>query len=318
MNWKKKLATYTSLAALATLIIHIINKLVYFMATIENLLGKKEGLYYDWKFGKIFYTKNGSGKPILLIHDLDACSSEYEWNKIISTLSKTNTVYTLDLLGCGKSDKPHFTYTNFLYVQLITDFIKNVISEKTDVIVTGNSSSFVLMACHNDHTIIDKILLINPPSISLISKVPTKRTKLLKLLINIPFIGTLLFNILHNKQSIEETFMTEYFYNPQFVTEDMIKTYYESSQVSKTQSKFLFASIKGKYTTANVIECLTHTDNSIFILVGNGNPVYREYAIQYQTYTPSIEIQTIEKAKYLPQLEVPEKILEQIKILFEL
>ena len=112
--------------------------------------------------------------------------------------------------------------------------------------------------------------------------------------------------------------MTEYFYNPQFVTEDMIKTYYESSQVSKTQSKFLFASIKGKYTTANVIECLTHTDNSIFILVGNGNPVYREYAIQYQTYTPSIEIQTIEKAKYLPQLEVPEKILEQIKILFEL
>ena len=50
---------------------------------------------------------------------------------------RKNTVYTLDLLGCGKSDKPNFTYTNFLYVQLVTDFINNVIGEKADVIVTG-------------------------------------------------------------------------------------------------------------------------------------------------------------------------------------
>ena len=135
MNWKKKLATYASLTVLATFIIHIINKLIYFMSTIDNLLGRKEGLYYEWRFGKIFYTKEGTGKPILLIHDLSACSSEYEWNRIVSDLSKTNTVYTLDLLGCGKSDKPNFTYTNFLYVQLVTDFINNVIGEKADVIV---------------------------------------------------------------------------------------------------------------------------------------------------------------------------------------
>ena len=211
MNWKKKLATYASLSILATFIIHIINKLIYFMSTIDNLLGKKEGLYYEWRFGKIFYTKEGTGKPILLIHDLSACSSEYEWNRIVSDLSKTNTVYTLDLLGCGKSDKPNFTYTNFLYVQLVTDFINNVIGEKADIIVTGNSCSFVLMACHNNDEIIDKILLINPPSISSISKAPTKQTKMLKFIINIPFIGTLLFNLLHSKDSIEQTFMTEYF-----------------------------------------------------------------------------------------------------------
>lgn len=318
MNWKKKLATYASLTVLATFIIHIINKLIYFMSTIDNLLGRKEGLYYEWGFGKIFYTKEGTGKPILLIHDLSACSSEYEWNRIVSDLSKTNTVYTLDLLGCGKSDKPNFTYTNFLYVQLVTDFINNVIGEKADVIVTGNSCSFVLMACHNNDEIIDRILLINPPSISSISKVPTKRTKMLKFIINIPFIGTLLFNLLHSKDSIEQTFMTEYFYNPQFVDDEIVKTYCESAQISKTQSKYLFASIKGKYTTANITECLTHIDNSIFILVGSGNPTYKEYAQQYQSYTPAIEVQTIKKAKYLPQLEVPEKVLEQIKILFEL
>ena len=130
---------------------------------------------------KFSITKEGTGKPILLIHDLSAMQSEYEWNRIVSDLSKKNTVYTLDLLGCGKSDKPNFTYTNFLYVQLVTDFINNVIGEKADVIVTGNSCSFVLMACHNNDEIIDRILLINPPSISSISKVTSQTNKNVKI-----------------------------------------------------------------------------------------------------------------------------------------
>ena len=97
---------------------------------------KRQGSYYEWKFGKIYYTKKGDGKPLLLIHDLTTSSSAYEWNKVIDKFSKTNTVYCLDLLGCGRSDKPNLTYTNYLYVQLLTDFIKHVIGDKTDIIAT--------------------------------------------------------------------------------------------------------------------------------------------------------------------------------------
>lgn len=318
MNWKKKLTTCTALIALATLIAHIINKFIYFMATVDNLLGKRSGTYYDWRFGKIFYTEQGKGEPILLIHDLDVCSSEYEWNKIIAELSKTNTVYTLDLLGCGKSDKPNITYTNYLYVQLITDFIKHIIGTETDIVVTGTSSSFVLMACKNDETIIRKVMLINPTSIASLAKIPTKRTKMLKLLISIPVIGTLLYNILHSKESIEQTCLTDYFYNSKVLNSDILKVYHESAHNSKTCAKYLFASIKGRYTNVNIVECLKHLNNSIFIITGDGNPVYHEIAEQYQNYTPAIEIQGISKTKYLPQLEAPEKLVEQIRVLFEI
>ena len=162
MNWKKKLATYAAITSFASLSIHVINRLIYFVSTVDNLLSDSKGTYYNWRFGKIFYTKKGSGKPILLIHDLSASSSGYEWNKIEEELAQTNTVYTIDLLGCGRSDKPEITYTNYLYVQIITDFIKNIIGTKTDIIATGESGSFVLMACKNDATIIDKIMMINP------------------------------------------------------------------------------------------------------------------------------------------------------------
>ena len=102
---------------------HTVNKLVYYISTVDNLLDYNKYNYYEWRFGKIAYKKQGTGTPILLIHDLNVGSSFYEWNNIVNHLSKTNTVYTIDLLGCGCSDKPNFTYTNFLYVQMISDLL---------------------------------------------------------------------------------------------------------------------------------------------------------------------------------------------------
>ena len=67
-----------------------------------------------------------------------------------------------DRLGCGRSDKSSITYTNFVYVQMISDFIKKIIGQKTDVITSGFSGSFVTMACHNEKELFNKIMLVNP------------------------------------------------------------------------------------------------------------------------------------------------------------
>lgn len=50
---------------------------------------------------------------MLLLHDLHCASSGREWQYIEDALAQDHTVYTLDLLGCGRSDKPAITYTNF-------------------------------------------------------------------------------------------------------------------------------------------------------------------------------------------------------------
>ena len=46
MSWKKKLAAGTALLGLSTLTIHMINKFVYFSATLDNLLSNPSGSYY--------------------------------------------------------------------------------------------------------------------------------------------------------------------------------------------------------------------------------------------------------------------------------
>lgn len=318
LSWKKKFTTYTLLATSVCITAHAINKFICSTAIAKNLLKAKENNYYSWRFGNIYYEKIGSGKPILLIHDLNTCSSSYEWHKLINKLSETNTVYTLDLLGCGRSEKPDFTYTDFLYVQLITDFIKNIIKEKTDVIATGESSAFTLMTASSTEDLIDKILLINPVNMVKLTKVPTAQTKLLKHLICFPIIGTLLYNLLITKKTIKETFQSEYFYNVDKITEKDIDTYFESAHLENTGSKYLFASMISRYTNANILLNLQKIKNSIFIITGDGNPENHAIAEIYQSELPSIEITGIKNTKHLPQLEKPEDVLEQIQILFDL
>ena len=315
MGWKKKVALYTALTASTLGTIHLLNRFTHFLATVDNALDNTKDNYYEWRFGNVYYSKVGSGKPILLVHDLNSASSSYEWNKIVDELSKTNTVYTLDLLGCGRSDKPNITYTNFLYVQLVTDFIKHIIKEKTDFVVTGESSSFILLCCANTDELIGQVMLINPGSLTEQAKIPTKRTKVLKYLIDTPVIGTLLYNIVINKKTLNDTFRRFYFYDQNRVEEKCVQTYWESSQKSGTKGKYLFSSIRSRYTNANILFCLKNITNNIYIICGNGNPEYATVASQYQNQLPSIEIFELDQCKYLPQLERASDLLAQIQLL---
>ena len=124
LSWKKNLGILACFVGTAVGTMHVINRVFAHIATAYNYLDGNDLKYYDWRFGRIAYRKTGSGSPVLLVHNFDACSSMHEWNNIEAELAKTNTVYSIDLLGCGCSERPILTYTNFLYVQLINDFIK--------------------------------------------------------------------------------------------------------------------------------------------------------------------------------------------------
>lgn len=309
---KKKLKNLVLFTSLSIASMHFLNKFLTFTATIRELLQTTTGYFYQWRFGKIYYTKQGTGTPLLLIHDLTCGSSSYEWNQLIAELSKTHTVYAMDLLGCGRSEKPNLTYTNFLYVQLICDFVKNIIGHKTDVLVTGDSAPLVITACSNEDSLFNKIVMINPMSLYRLNEIPSKRTKLLKLLIEIPVLGTLLYNLYAMKTNVEDKFVETYFFNPFKVQEEQINTYYEASNLGS--AKYLFASLKGRYTNINIIHALKNINNSLFIIGGDKEGDIETTIENYSYYNPSIESTTIPKTKHLPQLEAPKEVLEQITI----
>ena len=313
MSWKKKLAIGTGLLTTATVTLHLINKYIQINAEQNKSLDYIPDLYYNWKFGEISYTKQGKGKPILLIHDLTTYSSGYEWHKVADKLAENNSVYCIDLLGCGNSDKPNVLYTNFLYVQLITDFIENVIGEKTTVVATGESAAFVLASCSNNEEIIDKIIMINPMDINILTKAPNKFTSLITKMVNLPILGTFLYNLFTTKNKVNSLFKEDYYSNYTFEEDEIAKVYYESAHTEG--SKHLFASLSGFYTTINVEHCMKSLKNDIAIIVGDDLDEYKDIAEEYQDILPFIEIFKIEETKFLPQLEKPESVVDTINVL---
>ena len=65
-----RLLTLAALVGTAAGVIHIANRFIDATSQLKDMLEQPHSRTYDWRFGKIFYTKQGHGTPILLIHDI--------------------------------------------------------------------------------------------------------------------------------------------------------------------------------------------------------------------------------------------------------
>lgn len=307
---KSKSMFHTSVAALAVL--HCINRLID-SSFISNTNKKSNGNYYHWKHGDIYYTvsksQEESKKPLILIHDLTVFSSNFEWNQVIHKLSENYTVYAVDLIGCGKSDKPEITYTNYFYVQMITDFIKEVIGTPTKVIVSGLSASFVLMANSVNNNLFTDITLINPKTISSLKKAPNDRSKILMKLFQLPIIGKTAYYITVNKQNTEYNLTEKCFYNPFHLKPSISKAYYDAAHASNGRGKSLLASLEGYYVNIDITGALKNAKNNINVILGSHNENVNEIQNSYTRINPNVTVRIISDSKNLPQLETPEELL---------
>lgn len=314
---KKKLRKFVLFSASTTFVLYMLNKFMIYVSTIKNLLTVKNGSYYKWRFGNIYYEKTGFGKPLLLVHDLKVGSSSQEWKSVADTLSEKYTVYSIDLLGCGRSEKPNITFTNYIYVQLISDFIKNVIGQKTDVITSGSSGTFLIMACHNDSSLFHKLLMVNPEDLYVLNEIPSKKTKFLKFLIDLPILGTFCYNLFTSKKNIENEFYENYYFNPFKVDKEYLEQYYEAAHLNNCNSKYLFSSLISRFTNINILHALKSIDHSLYILAGSEKDHIHTIIDNYEYFNPAIETAFIPNTRHLPHLEMPQEFLDQAFIFLE-
>ena len=313
---KHKILTLAALTTIAAGIVHISNRVIVASSQLKEMLDFSNHNYYNWRFGKIYYTKKGSGSPLLLIHDTMPGGSGYEWSRVEDQLALEHTVYTIDLLGCGRSEKAGITYTNFLFVQIICDFIKNVIKEKTDIIARGFSCSFVTTAAAYDKENINKIMFINPVSLVSLSKTPTQKDKIFKFLVEIPVFGTLIYHIIVSRETISDLFLDNLYYNPFHADRDIMDAYYEAAHRGGYYAKYLYSSQSAKYMNINIRHALESLDNSIYIVEGEDEPNGNSIVDDYRRINPAIETAVISCSKHFPHIENAEGFLEQVGTFF--
>ncbi|XP_031254511.1 pheophytinase, chloroplastic-like [Pistacia vera] len=102
-----------------------------------------------------------SNSSLLLVHGFGA--SIPHWRRNIAVLEKNYTVYAIDLLGFGASDKPAgFSYTMEAWAQLILDFLAEVVQKPT--VLIGNSVgslACVIAASESNQNLVQGLVLLN-------------------------------------------------------------------------------------------------------------------------------------------------------------
>ncbi|MEI3267323.1 hypothetical protein [Frisingicoccus sp.] len=282
-----------------------LNKLIFLRAGIKDMLFCENKHQYSWRFGNIFYTKKGSGSPILLIHELKCTASAAEWKFLINQLSKEHTVYALDLIGCGRSEKPKMTYTNYIYVQLINNFIKDVIGTRTDVITSGSSSSIAIMGCYSEPELYHHIMMVNPLSMKEMAKYPKANHKTLKTLIELPLIGTTIYNMITSYRSIFKDYKNKILY-PDMNIQKQVDTMYEASHLGGPSARYLYASERSHFTNINILHALKKLNHSICIIGGKDEKNIQETLEDYVYCNPSIETELMDNCMQYPHIEQPE------------
>ena len=114
-----------------------------------------ESNYWNWKGFKIFWNVKGqeNKQPLIMLHGFGASSKH--WRKNSNYFAKKGySVYSIDLIGFGKSAQPGIREVgkldNGVWCNQVNDFIRQVIRPKTSnkIILIGNSlGSLVALTC---------------------------------------------------------------------------------------------------------------------------------------------------------------------------
>jgi len=123
--------------------------------------------YPDKKYVQIdgvslHYDQDGLGRPLVFLHGF--LTSSYLWRNITPGLTYGNTIYSLDLMGSGLSEKPqNQTYSLETYVNQLSKFIDNFHLENP--ILGGQDIGAAIAALYTirNPSKVRKLMLMNPP-----------------------------------------------------------------------------------------------------------------------------------------------------------
>ena len=269
---------------------------------LSNLIGGVEG-GFDWRGHRIAFTKRGSGPPILLVHGIHAAAWSYEWHDNVDSLSERNTVYTIDLLGFGRSDRPAIRYSARLYISLISDFVHQVIAEPCVLVATSLSGAYAIVLGARDPARFPAIVLIAPTGLVRLNKVSGAGGEAGRLAVETPIVGTAMFNGLVSRRSIRY-WLEKTYSDDTIVTDDLVDIYYWTShQRGARHAPAAFISGNLNIDVRQALRRLTQPTILIWGEEGSIAPI--EEFRGFRGVKPDIELAVLTPAGDLPHDERP-------------
>jgi pimeloyl-ACP methyl ester carboxylesterase len=304
--WKTMIAGGAGVAALATL-----NAAIRKNASDpdDSALGG-EARFFEWKYGKIFYKAAGTGhpgSPLVFIHGVGAGSSSFMWRKNFDVLARDFRVYAVDLLGFGFSDKPSTApYSADLYVELITDFIREVAGSPANIVASSLGAAYAIRVA-DEHPELIKSMVLNAPTVAdKLNTRPGMAGAAFYGLLQSPVLGTSFYNVMASERSISDYSRKHLFYDHRRVTKRVVANFYATSHQQGAQHA-IAAFISG-YLNADTRAAFSRLTQRVLLVWGKQDqttPVER--AVELLEANPRARLEVFDYCRMMPEQEHPEK-----------
>jgi pimeloyl-ACP methyl ester carboxylesterase len=270
---------------------------------LTNLIAGEEG-GFDWRGRRIAFTRRGDGPPILLIHGIHAAAWSYEWHDNVDYLARANTVYTIDLLGFGRSDRPAIRYSARLYISLISDFVDQVIGDPCVLIASSLSGAYAIVLSARDPQRFPAVALIAPTGLVRLNRAAGLAGEAGQLVVDAPIVGTAMFNGLVSHRSIRQ-YLEKAYADDSIVTDELVEIYYWTSH--QRGARYAPAAFISGHLNIDVRQALRRLTQPALLVWGEEGAVAPvEESRGFRTLKPDLEMALLSPAGDIPHDERPD------------
>lgn len=304
--WKTLLAGGAGVAALAAVNASIQRRA---LEPDDSALGGDARLF-TWKYGQIFYKQAGldnPGLPIVFIHGIGAGISSFMWRKNFDELAKDFRVYAFDLLGFGFSDKPPAApYAADLYVELISDFIREIAGGRANVVASSLGASYAVRVADEHPDLINALILNAPAGYDTMNTRPGMAGAAFYGLLQSPVLGTSFYNVMASERSIRDYARHTLFYDYRRVTDRLVAHLYATSHQPGAQ--YAIAAFLSGYLNYDMRGAFSRLDQPIILVWGKQDlslPVQKAMALLDLNQRARLVV--FDFCRVMPEQEHPEQ-----------
>jgi pimeloyl-ACP methyl ester carboxylesterase len=310
--WKTALAGGAGVAALAA-----VNAAIRRQASEPDdsaLAG--EARLFEWKYGNVFYKTAGrehSRPPLVFVHGIGAGASSFMWRKNFDVLARDFPVYAFDLLGYGFSDKQATApYSADLYVELITDFIREVSGYPANVIGSSLGAAYVIRVADEHPELIGTMVLNAPAGSDSFRTRPGMAGAAFYGLLQSPVLGTSFYNVMASERSIRDYARKHLFYDHRRVTDRLVAHLYATSHQPGAQHAI--AAFLSGYLNTDVRAAFARLTQPTILVCGKQDlTTPLENATALLQLNPRARLEVFDYCRMMPEQEHPEKFNELVR-----
>ncbi|HYW18183.1 MAG TPA: alpha/beta fold hydrolase [Nodularia sp. (in: cyanobacteria)] len=250
--------------------------------------------------------------PLILLHGFGA--SIGHWRHNLAILGEQHTVYALDMLGFGASQKAPANYSIELWVEQVYEFWKAFIRQPVILIGNSNGSLISLVAAAAHPEMVKGIIMMSLPDPSLEQEAipPFLRPVVtgIKKLVASPLILKPIFNVVRRPGFVRRWASLAYA-NPEAITDELVDILTGPPQDRGSARAFtaLFRAAIAVNFSPSVKDILPTLTVPMLLIWGQKDkfvpPVLAQRFIQYNQ---KLELLNLEDVGHCPHDECPEKV----------